>query len=261
LNPDDLTVVMLTHNEAPNVGRSLDKLSWVSRAVVVDSFSTDETETLARTFPNVTFHQRAFDQHAAQWNYGLDQVTTEWALAVDADYIATGELADELRGLKPDSSVDAYFARFHYCVGGRRLRGNLYPPRAVLFRRSRCRYVQDGHTQRLQIPGATAFLAGYFLHDDRKPLHRWLESQRRYAVLEADKLASHNGQSLSLPDRMRSLIWPAAPAALLYALLVKRCLLDGWPGWLYALQRMYAEVLLSLELLDRRLHTITDEPS
>jgi hypothetical protein len=35
--------------------------------------------------------------------------------------------------------------------------------------------------------------------------------------------------------------------------LVKGCLLDGWPGWFYALQRTYAELLLSLELLARRL--------
>ena len=38
----------------------------------------------------------------------------------------------------------------------------------------------------------------------------------------------------------------------LYALLGKRLALDGWPGWLYALQRAYAELLLSLRLLDAR---------
>jgi len=29
--------------------------------------------------------------------------------------------------------------------------------------------------------------------------------------------------------------------------------LDGWPGWYYALQRLCAETLIALEILDRRL--------
>jgi hypothetical protein len=55
------------------------------------------------------------------------------------------------------------------------------------------------------------------------------------------------------------LIWPAAPAAFVSTLLAKGCLFDGWPGWFYALQRTYAELLLSLELLDRRLTEKRDE--
>jgi hypothetical protein len=35
--------------------------------------------------------------------------------------------------------------------------------------------------------------------------------------------------------------------------LVKRCILDGWPGWHYTMQRILAEVLISLELVDRKL--------
>lgn len=41
--------------------------------------------------------------------------------------------------------------------------------------------------------------------------------------------------------------------ALPYVLIVKRCLFDGLEGWFYALQRLCAEVLIALELIDRRL--------
>ena len=40
---------------------------------------------------------------------------------------------------------------------------------------------------------------------------------------------------------------------MVYTLLVKGCLLNGWPGWFYALQRMLAETLIALEIIDRRL--------
>jgi len=29
--------------------------------------------------------------------------------------------------------------------------------------------------------------------------------------------------------------------------------LDGWPGWYYALQRLCAETLIALEIIERRL--------
>jgi hypothetical protein len=56
-----------------------------------------------------------------------------------------------------------------------------------------------------------------------------------------------------MADRLRRMIWPAAPAAFLYTLLLKGVILDGWPGWFYALQRTYAELVLSLILLERKI--------
>lgn len=248
-----ITPLVLTFNEAPNLRRTLEKLGWAREVLVLDSFSTDETEWIARNFSNVVFVHRKFDNHSAQWNFGLDQVKTDWVLSLDADYIVTDELRVEIAQLQSEPNISAYFARFRYCVEGRPLRGTLYPPRAVLFQKARCRYVQDGHTQMLAIEGTSRFLNGYLLHDDRKPLSRWLESQRSYARLEAEKLLAHSGHGRSFADHLRRMIWPAAPAAFVYALLVKGCLFDGWPGWFYTLQRIYAELLLSLELLDRKL--------
>lgn len=250
---DNTTPLIITLNEAPNIRRILERLSWAKSVIVLDSYSTDETESIARSFKNVIFVQRKFDTHSAQWNYGLELVQTDWVLSLDSDYVLTDELVSELTQLREEPSTSAYMARFRYCVMGRPLRGTLYPPRAVLFRKSRCRYFQDGHTQQLAIDGARDSFRGFILHDDRKSLARWLESQRRYAALEANKLMDGGNAKRSLSDRIRLWIWPTVPATLMYALIVKRCLFDGWPGWFYALQRTYAEVLLSLELLDRRL--------
>lgn len=245
--------LVLTFNEAPNLRRVLDKLRWAKKVVVIDSFSTDETERIANSFSNVVFIQRKFDSFAGQCNFGLERIDADWVLSIDADYVLTDELNAEIEQLRAEPSITAYFARFRYCVAGRPLRGSLYPPRAVLFQKARGRYVQDGHAHRLAFEGGSSSLQGYLLHDDRKPLARWLESQQGYARLEAAKLMESNGRGGSLADRLRRWIWPAAPAAFIYTLIAKRCLFDGWPGWFYALQRTYAELLLSLEMLERKL--------
>jgi glycosyltransferase involved in cell wall biosynthesis len=248
----EITPLILTLNEAPNLGRALEKLTWAQEVVVLDSFSTDATESIARSFSNVTFAQRPFDNFTDQCNYGVERIRTDWVLSLDADYLVNDELRDELARLCSGDDVSAYFARFRYCVAGRPLRASLYPPRAVLFQKSRARYVQDGHAHKLVFSGSSRCLQAYILHDDRKPLARWLESQHSYARLEAQKLGGRSADSLSVADLLRRSIWLAAPAAFLYTLLVKGCLFDGWRGWYYVLQRTYVELLLSLELCQRR---------
>jgi hypothetical protein len=90
-------------------------------------------------------------------------------------------------------------------------------------------------------------------HDDRKPLSRWLASQQKYAMLEAGHLLSKPSAMLSRADRIRLMAWPAPTLVFFYTLIIKRCILDGWPGWLYVLQRTFAETLIALEIVDRRL--------
>jgi glycosyltransferase involved in cell wall biosynthesis len=245
-----VTPLILTWNEAPNVARTIQQLKWATDIVVVDSGSTDGTLEILREFPQVRVFSRPFSSHAEQWNHGLTAtgITTEWVLALDADYILADELVAELRSLAPATGVNGYLVRFVYWSLGHPLRGSLYPPKVVLFRRAAGTFVQDGHTQRLSLNGSTAVVACPIHHDDRKDLARWLDSQRSYARLEAGRIA--HGPGLWL-DRLR---WLGAGPFLagVYALLVKGTLFEGRAGWYYAMQRAIAEALLALELWSRR---------
>ncbi len=245
-----ITPLILTYNEAPNIGRTLRRLTWAKRIVVVDSFSVDETLEILKSFPQVEIYQRKFDTLANQCNYGLDRITTEWALSLDADYFLTDELIEELKSLEPQDSINAYWARFKYCVFGRALRGSLYPPRKILYRRERARYEDDGHAHRVSVEGQTAWLSSYVLHDDRKPLSRWLASQDRYMLLEVEKLRRTPHDKLGLVDATRKNKALAPFIVMFYCLIVRGCLLDGWAGWYYALQRTLAEILLAIRLIE-----------
>ena len=250
---DQVTPLILTYNEEPNLARCLGRLAWAREIVVVDSLSTDATKGEAARHPQVRFVERKFDHHTAQWNFGLDQVRTEWVLSLDADYVLGDGFEAELAALAPTAGLAAYAVSFRYCINGRPLRGTLYPPRLALFRRSRCHYAQDGHTQLLRADGPTGTLRTHILHDDRKPLSHWVWSQDRYAKLEAEKLAAVPPADLSLNDRIRKTIVLGPPAVLLYTLFARGVVLDGWAGWYYAFQRALAETLLSLRLLEAKL--------
>lgn len=247
---NELTGLILTFNEAPNIDRTLQQLTWLNRIVVIDSYSTDETLDIVRTYPQVEIYQRTFDSFARQCNYGLQQITSEWVLSLDADYVLSEELIDEIKSLPAESPLASYYARFKYCVYGRPLRGTLYPPRRVLYRRNRATYADDGHGHRVQVEGQTATLTGYIHHDDRKPLLRWLRAQDRYMVIEAQKLLDSPPNKLNLADRLRRRKVIAPFVVLFYCLIINKVILDGWPGWFYAFQRMLVEMLLSIRLIE-----------
>jgi glycosyltransferase involved in cell wall biosynthesis len=250
---DHITPLLITYDEIQNIERTLAKLTWARRIVVIDSGSTDGTlEALAGT-AGVEVHHRPFDSFAEQCNFGLSLVRSEWVLSMDADYELSDALVSELHALEPAVAQAGYRARFVYRIHGRPLRGTLYPPRTVLYRVAGARYENEGHGHRIRIVGAVSDLKAPVYHDDRKPLARWLRSQLGYAAREADHLLAAPRAGLSRAERIRLMGWPAPILVFVYVLIAKGAALDGAAGWFYAFQRLLAEVLLALELLDRRL--------
>ena len=257
---DQITPLILTYNEAPNIARCLAGLSWANEIVVVDSFSDDATVEIAKLYPQVRLVQREFDNHRNQWEFGLKEtgITTPWVLALDADYVVSNEATVELEQLQPEAHIAGYRANFVYCINGRKLRSGIYPPVTVLYRREAATYVQDGHTQRVAIEGSIENLQAPLFHDDRKPLRRWLKSQAHYTELEAQKLRHANYADLGSADRMRRWRIVAPPAMLFYCLIVRGGVLDGWAGFYYAFQRATAELMLSVNLGHRFTRMKTD---
>lgn len=249
-----ITPVLLTYNEEANIARTLDGLRWAKRIVVVDSGSSDRTLELLASHPQVELLTRRFDSHATQWNHGVDQVRTPWALCLDADYRVTPDLRAELEQLLSGDvrSIDGLIMSFRYLVYGRPLRRCVYPAKVVMFRPDRCRYIDDGHTQLLTINGPTLTLRSPILHDDRKSLSRWFWAQERYARLEVEKLLSTPNSQLRLVDRLRRMHVVAPFAILVVCLIRQQGIFDGWRGWFYAFQRMVAELMLSLMLWEAR---------
>lgn len=258
---EQVTPLILTFNEAPNIDRTLKRLAWAKTIVVIDSYSTDETLEILQAYPQIKLYQNKFESFASQCNYGLEQITSEWVLSLDADYILSDELIDEIKNLQKKPEVNSYFVKFKYCVFGKSIRGTLYPPRQVLYRRKKAVYKEDGHAHRVNVDGSYELLNSYIYHDDRKPVSRWFQAEIKYADLEARKLIETPPKQLSLVDRVRRQRVLAPFIILIYCLIFKGGILDGWAGWYYAFQRVLAEILLSIHLIQSNLLVKPENPS
>jgi hypothetical protein len=126
----------------------------------------------------------------------------------------------------------------------------LLPPRKILYKREKATYQDDGHSHRVVVEGNSVQLSAYIHHDDRKPLSRWLWAQDCYMILESKKIIETPNNELSLGDRIRKQKILAPFIILVYCLFLKGGILDGWHGWYYTLQRVLAEILLSIHLIE-----------
>lgn len=247
---EHITPLILTYNEAPNIERTLQRLSWANQIIIVDSFSTDATLDILSHYPNVDVYKRPFDSLANQWNFGVEKAKTEWCLSLDADYLVSSELVAEMQHLSPPNQVDGYFAPLRYCVFGKPLKSSVLPPREVLFRKDRSHHIDDGHRQLLKVKGQSGILSGHIDHDDRKPLKHWLWAQDRYAILEVQKLTTTPSSQLGLADKIRKTKILAPFVVLFYCLILRGGVFEGWRGWYYAAQRTLVELLLVIHLIE-----------
>lgn len=185
-----VTPVILTFNEGSNIKTTLNSLEWARRVVVLDSGSTDQTEQIAHSFRNVNWFVRGFDNHRAQWLYAIHEtsITTDYVLALDADMRPGVGFQDELEAfLKRDEFAGALIP-FEYRMLGRRLMGSIYPSQIRLFRKDQVRIDQPGHSQVFEVNGKVCRFRSQLIHEDLKPVSRWLNNQVQYASLEAARI-------------------------------------------------------------------------
>ncbi|OOG71102.1 glycosyltransferase family 2 protein [Flavobacterium sp. A45] len=109
-NAKKLSVLIITLNEEEHLKGLLSDLNFADEIVIVDSFSTDGTEIIAKTFPKVKFIQNKFENFSAQRNFAISQAKNDWILFLDADEILTPELKQEIiETLQNNQTYSAFF--------------------------------------------------------------------------------------------------------------------------------------------------------
>src|ERR1700730_8847357 len=134
---EQVTPLIITYNEAPNIARTTSKLGWAKKIVVIDSGSTDGTVEIVTACRQAALIHHPFEDFASQCNFGLMQVTSPWVLSLDADYELSDELIRELQTISSDNDISGYRVRFVYRIYGKPLSGTLYPARIVLYKKAK----------------------------------------------------------------------------------------------------------------------------
>ena len=182
-----VAVILLTLDEAHNMDSVLTNLhGWAREVFVVDSFSADETVSLALAHGARVFRRR-FRGFGDQWNFALRElpVTAPWTMKLDPDERLTDRLKDSISAWTSAGAAGPAGMRFdrRLYFMGRPLRVRQHVVR--VWRTGRCRFTDAAVNEHPIVDGAVRRISGFLEHHDSPDLDHWLQKQNRYTTAEA----------------------------------------------------------------------------
>ena len=271
----NVSVLILTKNEAHNLAGCLQSIAWANDIHVLDSGSEDATVSIARA-QGAQVSIRAFDGYASQRNAGLRlPFRNDWILMLDADERIPRELAEEIQEFitQAPPAIGAARMRRRDFWWGRWLRHAQMSPFFVrLLRRGRVRCEREVN-EVMVVDGAIYDLRNPFDHFPfSKGLDHWIAKHNTYSSMEAElifrgdvsrpswRAALFGGDFNQRRLHQKAIFYrlPARPLVkFFYLMLVRGAILDGAPGARYAILQSIYEYFITLktkELQDWREH-------
>jgi len=188
-----LSAVIITYNEEKNIGRCLGSLLGIAdEVIVVDSYSTDQTEAICRQYEGVQFLQHPFNGHIEQKNYALQQARFPYVLSLDADEALSGNLKKSILAVKADWQQDGYTMNrlTNYC-GQWIYHSGWYPDQKLrLWRKENGQWGGTNPHDKVEMTtgSTTAHLTGNLLHYSYYTVQEHFERAEKYAVIAAQAM-------------------------------------------------------------------------
>jgi glycosyltransferase involved in cell wall biosynthesis len=185
-----VTLLVITYNEAHNIARCLDSVSFVAEKVVIDSGSTDGTVSVAEAHGARVVTQPWLG-FGAQRSFATTQATHDWILFLDADESMTAELTREFQERLPrvlESGAPGAELRRAMSYMGAPM--HWYRPMvgervARFYHRARARWTDARVHEALRFDGRPLLFKAPFIHHHNPTLvHRYVKVLR-YSELKA----------------------------------------------------------------------------
>lgn len=243
---------MIVKNEAQDLAFCLNTVKdWVDEIVILDSGSTDETETIARRFGAKFYSNTQWPGFGPQRQLAQSYVKSDYILWLDADERVTPELTHEIQAaISADTPNTLYSINRLSDVFGKKIRhSGWYPDYVVrLYKVKETHYSDDLVHESVIVPqGFTVQkLQGHLLHYTYKNLHHYLVKSANYAKAWADQ-RQQQGKKSSL--------WTAythAIACFVKMYVFKAGFLDGKHGLLLATLSAHSTFIKYADLWIRR---------
>jgi len=259
-----LSVVIITHNEEANIGRTLASVQPLTAGgkgeiIVVDSGSTDHTVEIAKSHGAKVFVEE-WKGYAAQKNSAIEKAAGDWILSLDADeelgpglagevYAAmhgrfgvdsTGSdspetvekaMAIEERQARSEAAAPTGFwiprKNFFLCRWIKH--GGFWPdPKLRFFRKAAARFeMRAVHEDARLVEGISGKFNHALLHHSYPTLADYIDHMNRYSSLGAEMAIANGHRGFS---RFNIVLRPLA--TFLYNYILRLGFLDGREGLL-----------------------------
>lgn len=245
-----ISTVILTKNNQHTLKRLITSLSWCDEVLVIDNQSADRTRAIAKKLGAKVFIRSLKDNFAAQRNFGLAQVTTDWAFFVDTDEIVSPALAREIKSMLNSHLNGFLIKRVDYFLGKKLRFGETGHINLLRLARTNAgRWHRPVH-ETWQVKGPVGQLKSPLYHHPHPTLAGFITKINYYTDIEA----KHRSGSL-----LELCFYP--PAKFMYNYFFRLGILDGLPGLVMALMMSLHSLLVRLKVYEKSLARPAYHPS
>lgn len=196
-----ISACIICFNEKDNTLKCLNSLRWVDEIIIVDSFSTDGTAEMCRSFADevkdkikVEFIQNKWPGFVNQKNYALSLATNDWIISLDSDETVSDELRTEIEELwntdAPNTYAGFYIPRQTFYLGKWIKHGGWYPDYKLrLFMKSLSKWDGiDPHDKVVLLEGETKKLNHPIIHRNYVNLSDQLRTINNFSSVSSEAL-------------------------------------------------------------------------
>lgn len=244
---ETLTVTIPTKDAGHLLVDCLASVSFADEIIVVDMFSTDDTEEVCAAYPQCRLIRR--DGYIFEnLNVAFAEAASDWILRIDTDERLTLELAAEIQEIlaDPPPGVIGFAFWERPIILGRELRHGFGRKhhRKLLFRRGTARYRVEHEHEDLESTGVWQTGRHGYLHYNYSAVRQYLEKMNYYTEADAKRA------SLQSAPRMRDALLQSTRQFYLYYLKYQG-FRDGWVGFVDAAMRGFYQLVLWAKLREQ----------
>ena len=243
---DNLTVVILTKNEEKDIVDAINNAQKLTdKVLIVDSGSTDNTVALAEANGAKVVYRAWDNDFAAQRNFALQHVNTEWILYLDADEHLNSKLAEAIKKAVTTNGQKQYSIKRKSVAFGQEFNYGVLKPDFVprLFKTKNVHWINKVHEKPV-CEDKLEVLGGYVEHYTYTGWQQYFNKFNQYTTIWAEN-AYENGKTVGIFTA-----YAHAAFAFIQMLILKKGLLDGRLGLTLCVYHFMYTLTKYIKLID-----------
>ena len=246
----NLSAFVTTFNNDRTLAACLRSVQWADEIVVLDSYSTDDTEAIALEF-GCRFFQHRFLGYGPQKALAMEQTRHRWVLLLDADEMLSTDAQSEIRSLLCTTPLaDGYELprqeQVFWRMANTSVRMNHY---LRLFDKEKATITDMPIHAAPKVVGTVERLRSPFYHFGETNVHTKVEKINGYSSGLVEEKLSHRGSA----NPLIMVLYP--PWFFLRSFFFKRGFLNGWAGFIASTVGAFYVFLKYAKVYERqRLH-------
>ena len=196
-----VTAIIMTYNETRNLKACLESVKdYIDDIIIVDSFSTDDTEQIAREYTD-KFYANKWINYSKQYLWGIanTDIKNEWVIRLDADERWTKEGFEELRTIIEEDKADGIYVKMKIFFMGRFIKHGAFYPNYFLrvYKKSKGAMEDRWMDEHIKVDGIVVHSNIDVIesnYDGQENISLWTNKHNGYSTREAVEflIAKHN---------------------------------------------------------------------